>query len=364
MVIRQHMRLVTVLSIFSILFLGQIINAQESTVNYFFTACESSVVVELDGTMSSSLDVYVQIFSQPNASGDALTGLTRTNVSGGTYDVTRVINFSGGQIAATGQLISMRVVLAPIGSPDNVLYEDIVDDFQDGCGATGADAVQLTGTSAGTGVGVDPRTGETVNVAPGEVIISSGIYRPDGGILNEVFAVEQEAVVQIGARLSDRIEEIRYRTNNVGLIFAECNDYPLADPGTIFDTDTVRVYWSWFASEAELVFDHIRNANYTVTVEGRPFTNINVGPVVRLDDGNYWVFYTADFPPRGWRPGNYSVGFFLNWRNPISDGFEEFGPGTENESFSTNCDFRITPNPWGVETEAFNPGIPLQPTSN
>jgi hypothetical protein len=49
-----------------------------------------------------------------------------------------------------------------------------------------------------------------------------------------------EPLVKIGARSAQR-------SQTAGLIFAECDRYPLTDPGVLYDTDDLVVFWSWFA---------------------------------------------------------------------------------------------------------------------
>ena len=114
----------------------------------------------------------------------------------------------------------------------------------------------MRGSGTGSGTLIDPETGEVVEGSADEPIRSSGIFTPGGGVLNEVFGRPQEALVQIGARPSEN-ERIEGRTSDPGLIFAECDAFPLADPGRLFDTDNLTVFWSWFASTPALAREHL-----------------------------------------------------------------------------------------------------------
>ena len=61
-----------------------------------------------------------------------------------------------------------------------------------------------------------------------------------------------------------------------------------------------------------------------------------------------------------WEPGHYHINFALTWSAAISDGYEEFGPGTENELLDSGCSFSIQQNPWGIEVLHEQPSIPLK----
>ena len=62
----------------------------------------------------------------------------------------------------------------------------------------------------------------------------------------------------IGARLSDH-----FRSDTPGLIFAQCDAFPLAEPGIIYDNDTVTIFWSWFTKTQAQMDEHLANAIYT-----------------------------------------------------------------------------------------------------
>lgn len=343
--------------------MGMSVTAQ-SNVNYFFTACEDRAVVELNGTMNDNFDIYVQFFLGAGATGEPLTGLTRMNVGRGDYNVTRVVSYTGGE-APLGVLVSMYVAMA--SNPNDPVYTDIIDDFQDGCVEPAVGATTITGMGVGEGdvfsavpeFGVDPRTGQTVNVRPGELIESSGIPKPGGGILNEIYALHPESVVHIGARPSEQPGFFNNRMPDAGLIYAECRTNALSAPGILYDTDHLVVYWNWWAVEAEQVYDHMRNAQYAIRVAGEPMPFVEVSPVFRLSDGFYYVFYTADLGS-GWRPGHYEIDFQLTWEQAITDGVDDYGPGTENDFIRTGCGFSVRENPHGTHVNHRNPSAPLQ----
>src|SRR4051812_32683781 len=53
-----------------------------SSVTIFAVICENQAVVNLSGTMEPNFDVFYQVYSGPQATGTALTGLRRVQVNG------------------------------------------------------------------------------------------------------------------------------------------------------------------------------------------------------------------------------------------------------------------------------------------
>jgi hypothetical protein len=109
----------------------------------------------------------------------------------------------------------------------------------------------------------------------------------------------------------------------------------------------VIVFWAWFARTPELVQEHIDNVLYEVTYfDGNRLPNLD-RTEIRQIGRDYWVFYTATLG--NVVPASYPITFVTRWRNPISDGYADFGPGTKNEVLISNCAFTVRPNPGGTE---------------
>jgi hypothetical protein len=332
-----------------LMILSSVLVQAQSNVDIFFVACETQAVLDLTGAMAAGRDVYYQVFNGAGGTGTALSALRRVSV-GGDYAVSQVIPYTGGTKIGFGLPASVYVAIASESDSSRILFETTVDDFNDGC----AEPSYAT---------VDSDQADTPDGAPqpGELISHSGIFTPDGGFLNPVYASGQTAtstaIVVIGAR-GTRASEEAGRTANPGLIFAECDAFPLANPGVIYDIDTIRVFWSWFAATPQLLRDHIAAAQYSITLNNQPLPNVQVSPIVQRD-GNYWVFYTANLGDK-WQPGNYGISFKLEWSRPISDGYENYGPGTENPVIAGGCAFSVKQNPYGIVVVPENPKIPLQ----
>lgn len=353
-----------ILCLTSLLFVSNSLAQGTSNVSYFFVACDTQGVVDLTGTMQAGYDVYVQIFNSLGGSGDPISNLVRVSVDGD-YQVSATIPYINNTTLLLGQFASAEIRIASESDPEKTLYTGTIDDVADGCASPSYPSTDLFNSGLGTNSTplVDPVTGE---ILKGDVISSSGIFTPDGGVLNEVFGTTgQEAIVQIGARPSDiRDQQIPGRTSDPGLIFAECDKYPLSNPGTLFDTDNLVIFWSWFAKTAKLAQDHIDHAQYEVYLSSQyayrqPFPLVDVSQPVLREDGNYYVFYTANLGD-GFRPGHYVIDFYLTWDTAISDGYDKFGPETDNPSYTSTCQFDVQMNPWGVKTNLNNPTVPLQ----
>lgn len=338
---------------FSFLILATSLYAQEetefaSTINWFYTACEDRMVLDLNGTMQSGYDIYFQAFDGFGGTGNALTGLRRVAVDGD-YAVSQVVNWLGGETRVLGTPVSVVFRMARENDAEDTIFNEPSDDFLAEC----AEPASTLGSST------DLTSGE---FAIGEVVSSAGVYTPSGTFLNPVVFTQPEPIVVIGARQSD--VAVSGRTANPGLIFAECRDVAGADPGVIYDTDVITVYWSWFAKTAEQVESHIANSSYVVTLNEQGFPDVRVSPIQQLaGDPNYWVFYTVNLGS-AWQPGGYGINFRLSWVNTITDGYADFGPGTENELLTSGCYFEVVKNPFGTEVVYEQPALPLKTFNN
>ncbi len=317
-------------------------NAQ-SNIDFFFTACEDRGVFDASGTMQANYDIYYQAFDNFGATGNALTGLRQVRVDGD-YAISDVVTYNDGRTVPFGGFASVTVSMARETDPTITIFEQTIDVVQDGCAEPANPLTDSNDTSSS-------------EFEDGELISSSGVFTPSGGLLNPVFAVVEPLVV-IGARPSEQVEP--GRTNNPGLIFAECSDVAGADPGVLYDTDELVLFWSWFARTPQQVQDHIDNALYDIRISGQTLPRVNVSAIKQVPGSrNWWVFYTVNLGDK-WRPGQYGVTFKLEWANPISDGFDDFGPGTENDLFHSGCPFRIRANPYGIDVVPENPKVPLE----
>ena len=310
-----------------------------STINWFYSACEDRMVVDLQGTVQFGYDIYYQAFDLFGGRGEPITALRRVAVNGA-YSLAQEVSWLGAGTRALGTPISVVFRIGREEDPDSTLFLEPSDDYLTECHEAGS-------------------TLEEVDAGPqaGDIIGSSGVFTPAGNMLNPIFYEPPEPLVQIGARPS--LSKVAGRTANPGLIFAECADVPAADPGLIYDTDEIRIFWSWYARTVEQVQDHLLNARYRVELRGEAIPDIQRSEIIQVPGSrDWWVFYFVNLGDK-WEPGRYGIHMELRWANPISDGYADFGPGTANELLDSGCLFVVQRNPWGVPVIHEQPTVPL-----
>jgi hypothetical protein len=274
----------------------------------------------MNGVLLDGYSAYWQAFAGPGATGTALTNVRQVTASGDFTYAERVAN-PAGVTTADGATASAKVSIARTSDPTRVDFEFIVSDVNDGCSGsipTGSITTSNDGGSGSSG-------GSSGN----------NLAAPGGATLNPNLRPEGQVVV--GARPSDT-----FRSDTPGLIFAECDNYPLALPGIVYDNDNVVVYWSWFTKTAEQMQQHLDNANYAVKMNGAFFNPVQRSEPERRD-GNWWVFYSA--PVGNLQPGHYEIDYQLTWNAPVNDGYDDFGPGTDNPIEASTCNFDVRRNP-------------------
>jgi hypothetical protein len=92
--------------------------------------------------------------------------------------------------------------------------------------------------------------------------------------------------------------------------------------------------WGWKALTREQVLDYLENAITKVTVNGEEITDAQQGEVYQEDE-EYHVFWYKNLGVLD--RGKYTMTFFEKYRNKIFDGWDYFGPGTDNESVEDTC---------------------------
>jgi hypothetical protein len=293
-----------------------------NSVQIVYVACGDAGIMNVSGTLVAGWDIYYQLFDSGNGAGNALSSLRQLSVDG-TYAVSERLTYANAATLATGATGSARVLIAREGNASSIDFQTTVNDVQDGCG----------NPQFGAGSSLDTGTGSPTTQA---VDTPARILSPLGGFLNS--NLQPEGDVFVGARPSDN-----FRSDVPGLIFAECDSYELANPGLIYDNDTVTVFWSWFTRTAAQMQQHLATAQYSVKLNGAPFTNASRSEPGRRGGANTWVFYTA--PVGNLRPGHYEIEYKLSWTEPHFDGYDNYGPGTPTPFISTRCNFDVTPNP-------------------
>ncbi|MDX2159939.1 MAG: SH3 domain-containing protein [bacterium] len=104
---------------------------------------------------------------------------------------------------------------------------------------------------------------------------------------------------------------------------------------------TIDVWWRWIASTQEQVQQHIDNAIYTVTLDGVTLDAYRQyrTSIRQRADGQYEVDWLVPSPPLP--SGTHTITYNVTWRTAISDGVQQFGPGTATVSERGTCTFVV-----------------------
>lgn len=301
----------------------------QNDVNAFFVACDTSGVMNLRGTMLTGWDVYYQLFTGTAGSGTALSDLRQVSAEGA-FTFSEVLPYSNGQTVPAGSSASARVIVARDGNPASVDFEFVVSDVNDGCQSP----QNPTGSSTASGSGAaSAETGTAAGVAALGNLVSLPL--PTGGVLNPNLA--PEALVVLGPRLSDA-----FRSDTPGVIYAACDNFPLAEPGIVYDNDNISVFWSWYTRTEEQMQQHLDNVQYSVRMNTAPFNQVVRSDIQRVGN-QFYVFYSVNVGHL--RPGHYEIEYRATWANPVNDGYADFGPDTDNPQDAGNCNFNVVRNP-------------------
>lgn len=314
-----------------------------STVEALVVLCADAAVVNFSGTMLAGYDIFYQVFGGPNGTGTAYSGVRQASVAG-VFTFSERLAYNTGSVLAEGATGSIKAFVARESNSATIDFDFTVNDFNDGCSSS-----NTTEPTTGSG-SVDSGAAAAAPVVSARPGFTTSLFAPNGALLNP--NLQPEPAVVVGARQSDT-----FRSSTPGLLFAECDEYPLALPGILYDNDGVVIYWSWFTKTLEDMQQHLDNAIYTVTVNTALLRDVQrTEPVLRA--GDYWVFYS--FRAGQLRPGHYEVAYNLTWSQAVNDGYDDYGPGTANPRESGNCNFDVRRNTGNISvayTDMFFPTI-------
>ena len=125
-------------------------------------------------------------------------------------------------------------------------------------------------------------------------------------------------------------------------ILAYCDNpgFGLPAPRNLNAGATIDIYWSWYARTREQLQDHIDNVIYEVSIDGNRLTNWRLYATPVTQEGNNWYQYW--FVPYGpLTSGEHVIQYRVTWREPISDGYAEFGPNTSTPFEEGSCRFTV-----------------------
>jgi hypothetical protein len=124
-------------------------------------------------------------------------------------------------------------------------------------------------------------------------------------------------------------------------VVAACDSVGAAPiPGSIVGGQRLSLVWSWYAQTQDQVRAYLDAAIFQVELDGQSprvwlfFTQTKVD-AVNDDLPTVYVFAPVGVLPSG----SHQAGVEVTWTRPISDGFDEYGPGTNFTSDGGSCRF-------------------------
>ncbi len=121
-------------------------------------------------------------------------------------------------------------------------------------------------------------------------------------------------------------------------VFAFCDDpsFGIGAPSGLTPGSTIRIYWAWFASTEAYLRDHMSNATHELRVNSEPIANVNQyrgNP--RTSGTQHVVYWHVPYGPLA--AGRHTITYRVTWREAISDGYANYGPGTAIEFEEESC---------------------------
>jgi hypothetical protein len=124
-------------------------------------------------------------------------------------------------------------------------------------------------------------------------------------------------------------------------VLAYCDDRSLGSPppANLAAGSTIDVFWNWFATTRQQVQDHLNASTYTVTLDGETLDYRQYQGAIREENGLFVVYWFVRSEPLA--AGQHTITYRVTWSQAIGDGFDTFGPGTNNPEQSGSCTFNV-----------------------
>ncbi len=124
------------------------------------------------------------------------------------------------------------------------------------------------------------------------------------------------------------------------LAYCDKPGFIVRPPSNLEAGQMIDVYWSWFARTEALLQDHMDNAVYEVSVDGQRLTTWRqYAAPVTFQSGNYYQYWYVPFGPL--TAGEHEISYRVTWREAISDGYDDYGPGTAIVEETGSCAFTV-----------------------
>ena len=126
-------------------------------------------------------------------------------------------------------------------------------------------------------------------------------------------------------------------------VFAFCNDpaFGIPAPSNLTAGSTIQIFWAWFATTENYLRQHMTNATHELRVNGALIDNVNLYRLNPTRSGaQHVVYWYVPFGPL--ETGPHLITYRVTWRNPISDGYASYGPGTNTVFEEESCNFVVS----------------------
>ncbi len=126
-------------------------------------------------------------------------------------------------------------------------------------------------------------------------------------------------------------------------VLAVCDDPRQGNPppSNLAAGSTIEIWWTWFARTPEQVQDHLSAATYEVRLDGILLTNIDQyrTRIIQRSNGDYAVYWYVPAGPLS--AGEHRITYRVTWSRQITDGYQNFGPGTNTLVEEGSCTFTV-----------------------
>lgn len=126
-------------------------------------------------------------------------------------------------------------------------------------------------------------------------------------------------------------------------VLAYCDNKAFGRPAptNLLAGATIDVFWSWFVKDRALIQQHLDNVVYDVKIDGKPLDNWReyASSIRQGNDGNYYIYWYVPSGPLS--AGQHSITYTVTWNAQITDGYDNFGPGTNKPSETGSCNFTV-----------------------
>jgi hypothetical protein len=133
--------------------------------------------------------------------------------------------------------------------------------------------------------------------------------------------------------------EIITNSQNIVRVMDYCSIYGKS-PVEVSRSDEVVIFDGWMAKEYVLVNDHIENIILDIRFDGENIALDSISEIVPDYDSNgniegYDVYFEKNIGKLP--PGAHLVEAIVSWKQKIFDGWDYYGPGTNNETIEGHC---------------------------